>query len=126
MSTTEQSENSSSILNAYKNELHDWVPIPNPLDFAVDCGLANKNSQEDRIALKKMQEEAEVVDSHVQLPLLTRSSENLLPNDRNLIEGKMLSLKWHLSKDAHFDRITVKKWNHITEKNMLKLSHWMN
>ena len=100
----EGSDTEVSIFNVSINELHDGPPVPDPLDYVVECGLASKNSQEDRIAFKKMKDEVKFIDNHIQLPLLLRNSNISLPNNRFVVESRLSSLKRRFYKDADLHR----------------------
>ena len=100
----EGSDTEFSIFNVSINELHDGPPVPDPLDYVVECGLASKNSQEDRIAFKKMKDEVKFIDNHIQLPLLLRNSNISLPNNRFVVESRLSSLKRRFFKDADLHR----------------------
>ena len=100
----EGSDTEVSIFNVSINELHDGPPVPDPLDYVVECGLASKNSQEDRIAFKKMKDEVKFIDNHIQLPLLLRNSNILLPNNCFVVESRLSSLKRRFYKDADLHR----------------------
>ena len=96
--TDSQIENVTSLLVSV-NQLKDGPHILDPDVHVIDCGLASKNSQEDRISFQRMKDEVKMVDGHVQLPLLWRDKRSTLPDNKNLVESRLNSLKRRLLKD---------------------------
>ena len=69
----------------------EFLPSPS-------CGFDRQNSREDRISFQIMEDEIKLVDGHYQLPLLWRSKETRLLNNRSMAENWLQSLRRTLSK----------------------------
>jgi len=87
-----------------------------PLECAEASELRVPNSREDRIAYRKMKESVEFVDGHFQLPLLWKHEVQSLPNNKQMAENRLASLKKRLSKDENLH----KKYSEVMEEYIKK------
>ena len=58
--------------NIVLDEFTDGPSFIDPSIGVVDCGLSVKNSREDSVAFEKIKAAIQLVDNHLQLPLLWR------------------------------------------------------
>ena len=62
--------------------------------------MSVKNFREDKAAFEKMKASIQLVDNHLQLPLLWREETPKLPENRKAVEMRSMHLKRRLAKDA--------------------------
>ena len=91
--------------------------LVSPIDFVKETELKMNHSSEDRIAYAKMKKSIKTVNGHFELPLLWRQENFHLPDNRNIVEKRLNSLKGRLVKDkALHERYTAEMQKYIDEE----------
>ena len=72
----------------------------------IDMNRSSKKamSVEDQEALKRMENSVRVVDGHYEVGMLWKSVTPWLPNNRQMAEARLQSLKRKLQRDTKFHR----------------------
>ena len=70
-----------------------------PHQYVEEGELKCDNSREDRIALERMKSSITFIDGHFELPLLWRDKKEALPNNHQMAQRRLWSLKRKLLKD---------------------------
>ena len=91
--------------------------LMSPIDFVKETELKINHSSEDRIAYARMKKSIKTVNGHFELPLLWRHENSHLPDNRNIAEKRLNSLKGRLVKDkALHERYTAEMQKYIDEE----------